>query len=316
VLGVFLLSALGATGCADDGKDGDSVVGNEYQSLSIANDVLSLSGDPQATLVDLGIYRDDADADPTNESQSLSDVLIAGLDADGSGMVNLGPSVIGGTVPHEGAALDVQSTTGALLLPRMSTAQRDLLSPALGMLVFNTDVMEFQGYGQETSVILELAEYEPYSIPRSIVEAFWIMHQSFITTEAAPIIAIAIMTDVDAEMPGIFSILEGDGTTGAVLHSQAMTYLPCDTGVCSDSTCTSVMCETEFQVLPAFDVAAGASYTLRFEATTAGSLSTWTSGFDPYDGGQVYQNATAISTEDMHLRIESRHDAWVSLQSP
>ena len=47
--------------------------------------------------------------------------------------------VIGGITPTPSAELDVQSTTGGLLPPRLSTAQRSAIAnPATGLLVFNT----------------------------------------------------------------------------------------------------------------------------------------------------------------------------------
>jgi len=45
-----------------------------------------------------------------------------------------------GDPPHSSAALDVQSTTGGILMPRMTTAQRDAIaSPAIGLQIFNVE---------------------------------------------------------------------------------------------------------------------------------------------------------------------------------
>ncbi len=53
---------------------------------------------------------------------------------------------IGTNTPDASAALEVNSTTGGLLLPRLTTAQRDLLKPSTsGLLIFNTDLNKFQG---------------------------------------------------------------------------------------------------------------------------------------------------------------------------
>jgi hypothetical protein len=47
---------------------------------------------------------------------------------------------IGTTTPNASAALDVQSTTQGMLVPRMTKAQRDLIAtPATGLLVYQTD---------------------------------------------------------------------------------------------------------------------------------------------------------------------------------
>lgn len=46
--------------------------------------------------------------------------------------------------PHSSAILDVSSTTKGMLVPRMTTAQRTAIpSPALGLLVFDTDLKQF-----------------------------------------------------------------------------------------------------------------------------------------------------------------------------
>jgi hypothetical protein len=47
---------------------------------------------------------------------------------------------IGTTTPNSSAALDITSTSGGLLVPRMSTVQRTTItSPATGMMVYQTD---------------------------------------------------------------------------------------------------------------------------------------------------------------------------------
>ncbi|MGE3800965.1 MAG: beta strand repeat-containing protein [Candidatus Kapaibacterium sp.] len=54
---------------------------------------------------------------------------------------------IGTIAPHPSAKLDVVSTTGGFLLPRMTEAQRDAIaSPANALLIFNTTVNEFQWF--------------------------------------------------------------------------------------------------------------------------------------------------------------------------
>jgi len=48
--------------------------------------------------------------------------------------------------PATSAALEIAGTTGALLIPRLTTAQRDALTAVNGMIIFNTTTVTFQGY--------------------------------------------------------------------------------------------------------------------------------------------------------------------------
>jgi hypothetical protein len=60
------------------------------------------------------------------------------LGGTGANAVKVG---IGTTAPA--GALDVVSTTGAFIVPRMTTAQRDALAAVNGMIVYNTTTDQF-----------------------------------------------------------------------------------------------------------------------------------------------------------------------------
>ena len=48
---------------------------------------------------------------------------------------------IGTTTPDASSALDITSTTGGLLVPRMTAAERDAItSAATGLMIYQTDV--------------------------------------------------------------------------------------------------------------------------------------------------------------------------------
>jgi hypothetical protein len=89
---------------------------------------------------------DDADADATNELQNIEQVLVVGSDANGNNILNIGQIGIGTSSPNTSAGIDMNTTTGALLLPRLTISQRDLLTPAEGMMIYNLDELKFQGY--------------------------------------------------------------------------------------------------------------------------------------------------------------------------
>ena len=59
---------------------------------------------------------------------------------------------IGTTLPDESSVLDVTSTTQGMLTPRMTTAQRSaIVSPANGLIVYDTDLKSFFNYNTSIS---------------------------------------------------------------------------------------------------------------------------------------------------------------------
>lgn len=70
---------------------------------------------------------------------------------DGSGLfVHVEPDNksfnIGFGTPVTSAVLNIDTTDGALLLPRMNTAQMNALTPSNGMLIYNNQTNKFVGY--------------------------------------------------------------------------------------------------------------------------------------------------------------------------
>lgn len=62
---------------------------------------------------------------------------------------------IGTLTPATSAKVEIDSTTGAFLIPRMTSTQRDALTAVNGMLIYNSTLNKFQGYenGTWTSLI-------------------------------------------------------------------------------------------------------------------------------------------------------------------
>lgn len=70
----------------------------------------------------------------------------AAIDFLGQDVTKTGNISIGPDAPATDAQLDMQRTDGALLPPRLTTAQRDALTPAASMVIYNTTVGEPQIY--------------------------------------------------------------------------------------------------------------------------------------------------------------------------
>lgn len=65
----------------------------------------------------------------------------------GVGNVTLStPQAIGTGSTPTFAGITLTSTTHALTVPRMTSTQRDALTPAKGMVIYNTTTDKFQGY--------------------------------------------------------------------------------------------------------------------------------------------------------------------------
>lgn len=84
----------------------------------------------------------------TTPSGATSAVEVMRL--DGAGHLGLGTSA-----PATSALLELSSTTGALLISRMTSTQRDALTPVNGMIIYNTTTAKFQAYeaGAWTNII-------------------------------------------------------------------------------------------------------------------------------------------------------------------
>ena len=77
----------------------------------------------------------------------------------GTGTSSIEGSLVVGASTGTGssAALEITSTTQGLLLPRLTTTQRDAItSPVAGLVVYNTSTGKFQGYAQTSSSLEQL----------------------------------------------------------------------------------------------------------------------------------------------------------------
>ena len=79
----------------------------------------------------------------TNANTNVAYTLTGGTRMVVQGNGNAG---IGTTSPSASAKLEIDSTTGAFLLPRMTTAERNALTAVNGMVIYNTTTTQLEAY--------------------------------------------------------------------------------------------------------------------------------------------------------------------------
>ncbi len=233
-----------------------------------------------------GYLTTEVDGSVTNEIQNLTDVLSEGNDAGTNDIVNVGTIGIGTSTPNSGAALDINSTTGALLLPRLTNTQQNALSASKGMIIFNTDNNKFRGYKEGEAIDQSL---NTGNTAGSFSDG---IGQSFTPSSNGDLIAVEIAPAFGSGFPTL-NIYAGDGMTGTLLHSQTITF----------NTSTS-----KFVLSAPISVVAGQTYTFEI-ATIAGG---WYAPAAPYSGGQGYLNGVA-SGFDWLFKTYMDDSGWVDL---
>jgi hypothetical protein len=167
-------------------------------------------------------------------------------------------------------SLDVSTTTGALILPRMTTAQRNLLTAVAGMMIFNTDVTKFQGYAYSPSTTITDQSQMAGASGTGLAFA----GQSF-TAGATGIFQSLSVSVYVVTTPGSYTlnIHNGVGTGGAVLSTQTVTVN--SSGMLNFVLGTPV------------NVTAGNQYTFNFIAIGGANAGAITSSGNVYPGGYM-----------------------------
>ena len=111
----------------DGTTDADADPANEIQNITLIDDKITITNNASANELDLTPYKN-------NWSETGTDIHYT------AGKVGIGTAT-----PSDGSVMELNSVTGGLILPRMTTAQRDALALNAGMVIFNTDTEKFQG---------------------------------------------------------------------------------------------------------------------------------------------------------------------------
>lgn len=133
-----------------------AIIGRQYDSIAnkIAGVIIQgtstentiqigngIAGANSPTRVAIGV----ASAIGTSAGSVLNTMLVR------AGAVSIGPSV---SDPAASTCLDLQGTTGALLLPRLTSTQRDALTATNGMVIYNSTTNKVQARAAGTWVDL------------------------------------------------------------------------------------------------------------------------------------------------------------------
>jgi hypothetical protein len=90
---------------------------------------------------------DESDVSTNNLTNASAFGANALVSASNSLVLGNGARVgIGTSAPNASSVLDLTSTTGALLIPRMTTTQKNALTAVNGMIVYDSTLNKFQGY--------------------------------------------------------------------------------------------------------------------------------------------------------------------------
>ncbi|MCC3157507.1 hypothetical protein LJ737_09670 [Hymenobacter sp. 15J16-1T3B] len=209
---------------------------------------------------------------------------------------------IGTTAPASSAALEVSSTSKGLLLPRLSTAQMNALAaPVPGLLIYNTTLNKFYGYGLGTS---------PSSFGQPVQNiglASITPGQSFTAPASGGLSEIGVYFSNGSSSTLVetvtWSVYAGAGTASVPLLTQTQEVILLGSSprlVTFTLPANSVM------------LTAGQQYTVALQYANA-ALQPMIAGANPYAGGTFYSGATPSAALDLAFTVSYLPLQWVPL---
>jgi len=268
---------------------------------------------------------------PPTTTTNPSGALIANYTSLSGGTSDIpNPTIVGGAPVS--TVLELQSTTGAFLLPRMTSTQRDaLVTITNGMMIYNTTTSLIQGYeggswsgtgpGTVTSVsgtLNRITVTNPTTTPVIDISAAYVGQASITTVGALASGSLAAgFTPVTVPLggtgnttftaysliaagttaTGAFQNVVGVGTSGQLLTSNGASALPswqaAPAGGVTSVSGTSNRITSTGGATPVIDISA--AYVGQTSITTVGALSTGslTTGFTAVN---VAQGGTGVAT--------------------
>jgi hypothetical protein len=199
---------------------------------------------------------------------------------------------IGTSSPNSSAILDLSSTSKTLVVPRMTTTQRNALTnPLEGSVIYNTTTGAAEFYASSTvnNVSGESNLNNGGNNPVAPASTFMGMPspaineaQSFTPSMNANLTAVTINVG-NIDSPGTYTLkfYNGDGVGGTLLGSQTVTINTAGINT--------------FNLTTPIALTSGQHYTFEFVSITGGFR--WNSSGDLYSGGTAYQNSGSFARD-------------------
>jgi hypothetical protein len=200
---------------------------------------------------------------------------------------------IGTSTPHASAKLDISSTEKGLLVPRMTSEQRDLiLSPAFGLLIFNTTESELQIFKEKRFGNTSSANANILFPANPIL-------QSFTSTETAQLLSIDFnITEYVESTNATVTVYDQFNGTGSELGTATLTIT--SNGI------------KRFTFSSPINVTNGGVYSFRITAPS-GWIRFALSTFGGYGGGGFFYGTTPDASDDLYFVCRTNLSSWVNL---
>jgi hypothetical protein len=198
--------------------------------------------------------------------------------------------VVGNSTITNGAALDVNSTSGTFLAPRMTTAQRDaLVSVPDGSMIINTTAKKAQIAFTQTAANLDQSAWGSPS-PHNLITSGQTMGQTFTAQYSASVTQIGFYGTYRNGLTGtITSCKVYDGFGGALLATSSSTST-LDNGN-----------STHLFTFTGLNLVASQSYYIEFTMTYSGGA-LYTYYGTSYAGGSAYLN-NVLNANDLPFKV-------------
>ena len=183
---------------------------------------------------------------------------------------------IGTQEPNASAALEINSTTGALLLPRMTTEERNSLNATEGMIIYNSTDLKYQGYSNTIVNSDPVVDQSQLNFDDSFENQD--LSQSFTAGVSGTLSSVRVLLLSFGPQNATISIRSGAGNSGVLLYQTTVAVNYQDNG-------------TWYIINPiAVSVTAGNTYTIHMTSSGFGPDNVlWLrAGNNPYAGGNSF----------------------------